>query len=262
MHTRRSVLGAGASVVLAGVLGGCGRPVGGQRRAPVEDGAHLAARPAEDPAAALLDTAPEPGTRALDPAAVGDALLHVPADLEAGRLLPLVLPLHGAGGDAAAGVALLRPLADQYGLVLLAPASRGRTWDAVRGDPGPDAELIDRALARTFAELPIDPARVSVAGFSDGASYALGLGLANGELFSAVVAFSPGFVPSDARSGMPRIFVSHGTDDTVLPIDRTSRRIVPALEAEGYDVTYREFAGPHTVPPDVARAAVEWLGRS
>jgi predicted esterase len=45
----------------------------------------------------------------------------------------------------------------------------------------------------------------------------------------------------------------------VLPIDRTSRRIVPELERSGYEVTYREFDGPHTVPPALAAEAADWI---
>jgi poly(3-hydroxybutyrate) depolymerase len=37
---------------------------------------------------------------------------------------PLVVMLHGAGGDAHGGLKLLMPLADAAGLILLAPASR------------------------------------------------------------------------------------------------------------------------------------------
>jgi predicted esterase len=55
------------------------------------------------------------------------------------------------------------------------------------------------------------------------------------------------------------VFVSHGDADDVLPIDRTSRRIVPDLRDDGYDVTYREFTGPHTIPVEIAREAVDWL---
>jgi len=33
----------------------------------------------------------------------------------------------------------------------------------------------------------------------------------------------------------------------VLRIDYCSRRLVPRLEALGYQVTYREFDGPHVV---------------
>ncbi|MGY1887442.1 MULTISPECIES: alpha/beta hydrolase [unclassified Blastococcus] len=261
MPDRRTVLAAGVTAALGGLLGACGAERrsgtegrGGQEAAP-GNGASLGARPAQPPAAP--DEPPGAGTREL--AGTDGALLHVPPGLPAGEPVPLVLSLHGAGGDAAAGLDLLRPLAEEHGLVLLAPSSESSTWDAVGGGFGPDVERIDRALEEVFATLPVDPGRIAVAGFSDGASYALGLGLANGGLFSHVVAFSPGFVPSAPRSGRPAVFVSHGVADEVLPIDRTSRRIVPALEDDGYDVTYREFDGPHTVPPDVAREAVEWL---
>ncbi len=186
--------------------------------------------------------------------------MYVPPTVAPDTAAPLVLTLHGAGGDAAAGLALLQPLADERGLLVLAPASRGTTWDAIRGAHGRDAAVIDRALTQVFSGFAVDAGRVAVAGFSDGASYALGLGLANGDLFQRIVAFSPGFVPPGAeRQGTPLVFVSHGDADEVLPIDRTSRDIVPELRDDGYDVTYREFSGPHTVPPDIAREAADWL---
>ena len=45
------------------------------------------------------------------------------------------------------------------------------------------------------------------------ASYALSLGIANGNLFSHVLAFSLGFLAPASQTGSPRIFVSHGTQD-------------------------------------------------
>lgn len=60
--------------------------------------------------------------------------------------------------------------------------------------------------------------------------------------------------------GDPRVLISHGVNDPVLPNDRTSRRIVPALEHAGYDLTYLEFNGGHTIPPDIALQAAVWLG--
>jgi predicted esterase len=104
-------------------------------------------------------------------------------------------------------------------------------------------------LAWTFSSYAIDPARVAIGGFSDGASYALSLGFTDGDLFPHVLAFSPGFAAPARRVGSPRIFVSHGTRDAVLPIDRCSRRIVPTLQRTGYDVAYRKFDGGHAVPP-------------
>ncbi|MDP9462075.1 MAG: alpha/beta hydrolase-fold protein [Actinomycetota bacterium] len=187
-----------------------------------------------------------------------EARVYVPPGLAADRPVPLVLTLHGAGGDARGGLDFIQRVAEERRLILLAPASGGSTWDAVRGDYGRDVERVDEALARTFAMLPVRPEAVAVAGFSDGASYALGLGLGNGELFGSVLAFSPGFVPRPDHQGKPRVFVSHGVADDVLPIDRTSRRIVPELRREGHDVRYEEFPDGHTVPPELARQAVDW----
>jgi phospholipase/carboxylesterase len=73
-----------------------------------------------------------------------------------------------------------------------------------------------------------------------------------------VLAFSPGFLVVPDPAGRPRIFVSHGTADPVLPIDACSRSFVPALREAGYDVRFDEFDGGHTVPPAVSDAAVAW----
>src|SRR5215212_7108926 len=170
--------------------------------------------------------------------AARDSYLYVPATYRVERPVPLVLLLHGAGGHAHQCLDLLRSLADAAGLLLLAPASRDRTWDLLVGRRyGPDLALIDRALEQTFSRYAVAPERVAIGGFSDGASYALSLGITNGDLCTHVLAFSPGFAAPAGRVGSLRIFVSHGTRDGVLPIDRCSRRIVPDLERSGYEVT-------------------------
>jgi phospholipase/carboxylesterase len=144
-------------------------------------------------------------------------------------------------------------------VAVLAPDSRDTTWDAIRRGFGRDVMFVDRALDRVFDTMAIDPARVAAGGFSDGATYALSLGLINGDLFRRVVAFSPGFVIEGAPAGKPRFFISHGTADPILPIEQCSRAIVPALRARGYEVTFREFNGGHEVPPDIAREGLQWV---
>ena len=119
--------------------------------------------------------------------------------------------------------------------------------------------MIDRALEHVFSRYAVDLERLAIGGFSDGASYALSLGITNGDLFTHAIAFSPGFMAPAGQSGSPRIFVSHGTRDNVLPIDSCSRRIVPQLERAGYDVLYREFEGGHTISPEIALEAVGWF---
>lgn len=185
-----------------------------------------------------------------------DGLLYVPAS-SAARPSPLAVMLHGGGG-VAADVDFTYPFADQFGIIILAPESRSRTWDAIRGQFGADVDFIDRALAQTFGRCAVDAGRLSMSGFSDGASYALGLGLINGDLFTHVIAFSPGFIPEGEWRGRPRVFISHGTEDGVLPVE-ASHKIVSRLQASGYDVTYREFTGGHQVPPDIAQMAFEWF---
>ena len=62
------------------------------------------------------------------------------------------------------------PLAEEAGLIVLAPDSRGPTWDIVSGAFGPDVQYLDRSLDLVFARYAIAPSRVAVEGFSDGAS--------------------------------------------------------------------------------------------
>ena len=187
-----------------------------------------------------------------------DALLYVPASVR--DPAPLMLYLHGATGDEQQGIRRLSALADEFGFLLVSPASQEGTWDAIRSGYGRDVRFIDQALTKVFAQRRVDSRKIAVSGFSDGASYALGLGLSNGDLFRAVIAFSPGFVPSGVeQSGTPRIFISHGTKDQILPIDGASRRLVPQFERAGYQVKFQEFDGPHHVPPEIARAAIAWF---
>jgi phospholipase/carboxylesterase len=172
----------------------------------------------------------------------------------------LIVALHGAGQDCGLMIRTLTPVADNTGAVLLAPDARAMTWDAIAGEFGPDVEFIDRALRWIFERVDLNPARLVLSGFSDGATYALALGLANGDLFSRVMAFSPGFlIPIQERRGHPAVCLSHGTRDRILPIDQCSRRIVPVLKQAGYDVRFEEFDGGHQMPPGIIRLAATWL---
>ena len=186
-------------------------------------------------------------------------VVYVPNGYRADRPAPLLVMLHGAGGSPQRVLTWVLALADSAGLILVAPKSLGMTWDVVRGRYGPDVTLVDHAVAWALANYAIDTTRLAIGGFSDGATYALSLGLTNGDFFSRVIAFSPGFMVPAAQRGEPRLFVSHGTKDQILSIDACSRQIVRRVKDAGYDVRYREFDGGHTVPPPIAREAIVWL---
>lgn len=201
----------------------------------------------------------EVGLRSLQIEENREVLLRVPAGYNPQTPAPLALLLHGAGGNARHGIDLLENFADESGIILLAPQSFHATWDVIADGYGADVEFIDAALREVFERFNVDASRLAACGFSDGASYALSVGVTNGDLFSHAVAFSPGFMAPGGQRGAPRVFVSHGTRDAVLPIDRCSRKIVPQLRGAGYEVTYREFDGAHQIPHEIAAEAVRWF---
>lgn len=156
-----------------------------------------------------------------------DGYLYVPAGYVPGRPAAFLMALHGAGIPAQGPLNLWSPYADARGFLLLSVDSANATWDAMQGRYGVDVAFIDSALKRAFSRVSVDPSRLAVSGFSDGATYALGLGLANGDLFPRTIANSPGgIVPSDTPdTGHTDFFFSHGVQDTILPIEFASRRI-------------------------------------
>jgi len=216
------------------------------------DDSRLTARPRPDA------TTSAAGTHALGLDQGRDGLLQMPSHPATGPL-PLVVLLHGATGSAQGILRRVGPAADDAGVAVLAPDSRSGTWDAIQGRFGPDVVFMNRALQQVFETVAVDPARVAIGGFSDGATYALALGLMNGDLFHRVAAFSPGFLIDGQAQGRPEFFISHGRADNILPIDQTSRVIVPTLKRHGYTVTFREFDGVHEVPAAIAAEGMRWI---
>lgn len=188
-----------------------------------------------------------------------DGILYIPRISRYRSSMPLLVWLHGGGGSAN-DIQHIFPLAEELGVVILTIDARHNTWDGIDSPFGPDVLFIDAALQHTFESIAIDPRRVGLGGLSDGASYALALGRANGDFFTHLIAVAPGRLdPPAPPTGQPRIFVAHGTRDNVYNVVGSRRFIVPRLKSAGYDVTYFEFDGPHWVPTPVARQVLEWL---
>lgn len=251
IHLSRRTFAIGAALVLPGACASSGG------EAVISDGI-LSARPRQATA-----RAPRSGVFSLD--AWPQPHVFIPPNLDAAKPAPLMLLLHGGGGG---GDRLLRefvPLATEQGVVLLAPEAERRTWDVVRsfqygGEPafGADVKRVDASLEALFEMVSIDPTRIAIAGMSDGASYALSLGLRNGGLFSHIIAFSPGGIAPFAGAPEPRIFISHGRKDRVLPFDHTASGMVAGLKAAGGDVTFVAFDGDHELRQQEMRAAMTW----
>lgn len=188
-----------------------------------------------------------------------NALLVVPDGLDPRRPAPLMVLFHGGGGSAAKILPMMQAHAQERGFLLLVPQSLLPTWDLVIAGHGPDRERLDLLLDAVASRFLLDPGRLAFAGHSDGGSYTLSSGLANGDVVTHLIVSSAGFMSVHAQTGSPRVFMSHGTADEQIPIDRSARVHSAALREAGYDVTYVEYDGPHAYRPAVVAQAVDFF---
>lgn len=188
-----------------------------------------------------------------------DALLVVPEGVDARRPTPLMVLFHGGGGHAEKILPMMEAHALARGFLLLVPQSQFPTWDIVIAGNGPDRARLDQELAFVADRFLLDPSHLAFAGHSDGGSYAMSLGLTNGDFVSHVIVSSAGFLSVHVQEGAPRVFISHGTQDEQIPIDRSGRVHAAKLKAAGYDVTYVEYDGPHAYRPAVVSRAVAFF---
>jgi predicted esterase len=129
----------------------------------------------------------DPGWRLLElpPPAASHALAYVPAGLPPGPA-PVVVFLHGQGGNPSQWQPVLQPVADELGVVLLVPKSD----EAIGWGIGHDDAILEEALRQLRDGVDVDPARLGLAGFSAGAAYAIEYAYSTRSPFVAVFAHS------------------------------------------------------------------------
>jgi phospholipase/carboxylesterase len=125
----------------------------------------------------------------------------------------------------------------------------------------------ERVLAFLDSEqerLGIDSDRIVLGGFSQGAILALDVALHDDRPLAGLMLLSGTLVDQAeltphiaSRRGL-RVYVSHGTADTVLPYEHTSE-LVSLLREGGVDVRLRTFDGGHVVPPIVGSDMAEFI---
>ena len=156
------------------------------------------------------------------------------------------------------GGAVMRAWYDVYAL----EGQRREDETGVRASQATVEELIAREKARG-----VPAARLVLAGFSQGGAIALQTGLRHGERLAGIMALST-YLPvastlaaeaSPANRATP-IFMAHGLDDPLIPIERAtmSRR---QLEAAGYAVEWHEYPMGHAVCMEEIADVSAWLQR-
>jgi len=186
----------------------------------------------------------------------GDArriLVHDPPDAE-GACLPLVLALHGTGGTGRlmAHLSGLSRLADERGFRVAYPQALGQAgsedpalgaaWNAGPGLGCPahagvdDLAYLEAVVDRVDRHGPVDPRRIYVAGFSNGARMAYRVAL-DAPWLAAMAAVAGAPVWGEAPTRPVPTLAFHGTADRHIPyeggVGPEGRRLkaLPAREA-------------------------------
>jgi phospholipase/carboxylesterase len=188
-----------------------------------------------------------------------DGTLFVPKSYRPGTPMPLLIMLHGFSGWGD-NQRRLFDLAEELGFIVVAPESRDITWGKEAPGFDQDVRYIGAAFRHVGGLVNIDFERVALGGQSDGAGYALTMGLAYGDTFNHLIVLAGGgLIEPIRRKGTPKIFIAHGVKDTTMPIDVSGRKNARQLKDEGYELTYREHDGGHGTPAAITREAMQWF---
>lgn len=191
--------------------------------------------------------------------------LSVPRSYTYTTPLPLLVLLHGANENERG---MLLQFDNYYKktapdpCIIMCIKSQRDTWHLHRLDL--DSEHIDSQLRVVLKLFNVDRTRIGIGGFSDGATLALTLGQVNGDLFSHVLAFSPGQSLANPtiiakQQKKAKIFIAHGIRDVVLPIDKCSRKIVPKLGEQRFEFLYHEFGEGHLMTQTTKERALQFF---
>jgi phospholipase/carboxylesterase len=188
-----------------------------------------------------------------------DYYLLVPEGVDPAVPTLFMCLFHGGGGSAERILPIMREHAEKRGFLLLVPQSLLPSWDIVIAGNGPDRERLENALAWVAARYTLHPDKFAFAGHSDGGSYSLSNGVANGDFVTHIIAFSAGFFAPLHQEGAPHIFIAHGAQDEKTPVETAGRASAAKLKAAGYDVTYLEYNGPHASQPPIVAVGVNYF---
>jgi phospholipase/carboxylesterase len=193
------------------------------------------------------------------------AVLLTPETIDPSRRYPLVTVLHGAGRQDELLVRACRGEPERRQALFLVPRSVHPTWDLIASDERPDLDFLEWAYDLIYRRYPVDPERQALLGYSDGASYALSVGLSNPGVFRAVMGWAAGFLaldPGAAEPGArkPAVLLEYGTHDELFPFERVALPMRAALEELGYAVEFRvDEGGRHWPSGSFQSEALDWF---
>jgi predicted esterase len=172
--------------------------------------------------------------------------IFVPAGYDGSKPYPLVVALHGMGGDensyfdsVAYGKGAFVKEAERRGYLVACPKGRN-TASMYLGSAETDVLDVIAEVRRAYR---VDPGRIYLTGHSMGGYGTWSLAMSHPDLFAAIAPVSGGGNPA----GMAKIakipeLVVHGDNDKTVPVER-SREMVAAAKAQGIELKYVEIPG-------------------
>ena len=199
----------------------------------------------------------------------GRAILLTPDEIDPQRRYPLVTVLHGAGRQDEALSKSFRDEPNRRQAFFLVPRSVEPTWDLIASEERPDLDFLEYAYDLIYRRYPIDPSRQGLIGYSDGASYALSVGICNASLFDAVMGWAAGFMVLDPPTSeqfkvaipevRPRIYLEYGTHDQLFDFQTVALPMRDNLQRAGFDVTFSaDEGGRHRPSGSFQTEALDW----
>lgn len=192
------------------------------------------------------------------------AVLLTPDEIDPRAAYPLVTVFHGAGRQDEMLAKVFGEAPERHQALFLIPRSVLPTWDLIAGGGRADLDFLEYAYDLICRRYPVDGKRQALMGYSDGASYALSVGLSNQRMFDAILCWAAGFTlvdrnAFDPEAPKPRIYLEHGTHDELFPFEKIAVPIRRNLEQAGYEVTVSvDQGGRHWPSSTFHSEALEW----
>lgn len=193
---------------------------------------------------------------------------------------PLLLLLHGYGSNEEDLFSFASELPEEYYVISAqAPFDMmygSYAWYAINfdvdenkfsdiGQARASRDIIASFIDELIAEYPIDPAKVTLIGFSQGCILGYAVALSYPEKVQRIVAMSgylntemavDDFTENDFSN--LKIFASHGNVDQVIPVE-WARKSIPVIEDLGIEIVYKEYPVGHGVAPQNFFDFRNWL---
>ena len=188
--------------------------------------------------------------------------LYVPDSYDPQLATPVVVAMHGTGGEGADELQRWKGLADAYSFIVLAPNyyDNGTYFDQA----GDDA--IFDMLAALEVDYNINRRRRYLCGNSTGGTWSFTFGITQAQYFAAGAVFSGGytgannfFVQQFATRPIP-YYLNHGVNDATLPYSN-AQNAYQALQTYGHPAGFVTHQGGHGVPANAPSEAWDFMSR-